>query len=347
MMSLSKRESMRYISSDSNGRTYATVLSEAVCYIELSNVTNIVKSFSVGKGDMFYINHDEECLTVIDCHFTEDDESDKDRIIQELSRINPHIFRFISTHPDEDHIKGLKEYTGIFEKKNRAINFYFVDNNVPADNPTNSFKTYLDYKKRQQLTYKIRRGLQLQYLNESGNGISSCNIEFLWPDRSQPCFHEALRNANAGIRCNDISPIIKYTAPNGLVYLWFGDMETPMLEEVLKVINIPRADIVFAPHHGRTSGSIPEGILQAINPQVIVLGIAESEYMNYYKGWCDIPQYSAGDITFFNDSKGAFVCFSKGGSYMPSEGKWVFEKSKSVDEFGRCIGYIKKDRIYE
>ena len=40
-----------------------------------------VKSFSVGNGDMFFINHNSDNFTTIDCYLTEDV---KDDILDEI-----------------------------------------------------------------------------------------------------------------------------------------------------------------------------------------------------------------------------------------------------------------------
>ena len=65
-----------------------------------------VKSFSVGNGDMFYIRHNSDNFTTIDCCLTDDV---KDDILNEIGTesADMSITRFISTHPDDDHIKGL------------------------------------------------------------------------------------------------------------------------------------------------------------------------------------------------------------------------------------------------
>jgi hypothetical protein len=69
---------------------------------------SLIKSFSVGNGDMFYIYHDTENFSIIDCCISEDNE---DTILEEISEKsnNKEITRFISTHPDEDHILGLEK----------------------------------------------------------------------------------------------------------------------------------------------------------------------------------------------------------------------------------------------
>ncbi len=66
-----------------------------------------IKSFSVGNGDMFYINHATDNFTVIDCCLNDDN---KNNILDEIKNISKdkNIRRFISTHPDEDHIHRIE-----------------------------------------------------------------------------------------------------------------------------------------------------------------------------------------------------------------------------------------------
>ena len=50
-------------------------------------------------------------------------------------------------------------------------------------------------------------------------------------------------------------------------------------------LKLPKADILFAPHHGRKTGKIPKSILDVVNPKIIVIGEADSEYLHYYQGY--------------------------------------------------------------
>ena len=70
------------------------------------------------------------------------------------------------------------------------------------------------------------------------------------------------------------------------------------MESIKDDLNIEKADIIFAPHHGRSSGKIPKVILDKIDPKLIVIGEAPSENLNYDSGDNTLTQNSAGDITF-------------------------------------------------
>ena len=75
-------------------------------------------------------------------------------------------------------------------------------------------------------------------------------------------------------------------------------MESDFLEKVMDEIIFPKADVIFAPHHGRNSGKIPKEFLDIICPKVIVIGEAKSEYLNYYEDFNTITQNTAKNIVF-------------------------------------------------
>jgi hypothetical protein len=68
---------------------------------------SLVKSSAVGNGDMFYIKHNTDNFTIIDCSMSPENHR---RIVTELKNesFGKNIIRFISTHPDDDHIRDLE-----------------------------------------------------------------------------------------------------------------------------------------------------------------------------------------------------------------------------------------------
>lgn len=72
-----------------------------------------------------------------------------------------------------------------------------------------------------------------------------------------------------------------------------GDIETEFLTNVNDKISFGDVDILFAPHHGRDSGKIPEEILKDINPKLIMIGEAPCEHLNYYNNYNTITQNTA------------------------------------------------------
>ena len=57
------------------------------CYYKIWGIyTSIIKSFSVGEGDMFYIKHNSSNFSIIDCCLDDDNKEEiVDEIISEFS----------------------------------------------------------------------------------------------------------------------------------------------------------------------------------------------------------------------------------------------------------------------
>ncbi len=111
---------------------------------------SIVKSFSVGNGDMFYIKHNSDNFSVIDCCM---DDSNKKRIIDEIEEKSAEkgVKRFISTHPDNDHIKGLK----CLDDKTNILNFYCVKNEATKKDETEDFVHYCNLRDWEKTFYLV------------------------------------------------------------------------------------------------------------------------------------------------------------------------------------------------
>jgi beta-lactamase superfamily II metal-dependent hydrolase len=253
---------------------------------------SLVKSLSVGHADMFYIKHNSDNFTIIDCCMSEDNQY---RFVNELKRESEGkaITRFISTHPDEDHIAGLT----FLHEKMPIWNFYCVKNATTKLDETEDFIQYCALRDDAKKAFYIFKGCSRKWMNESNEERKSSGISILWPDRNNKHFQEALAEANEGGSPNNISPIVQYDLNGGTTILWMGDLGTEFMEN-LDTIPVGPGDILFAPHHGRASGRVPSSWLEKIKPMLIVIGEAPSEHLHYYDGYNKITQNCAGDITF-------------------------------------------------
>lgn len=253
---------------------------------------SIIKSLSVDNGDMFYIKHNSDSFSVIDCYM---DEDNREEIVNELKResCDRTIKRFISTHPDDDHIRGLK----YLNQKMPISNFYCVENEVTKEEKTDDFIEYCKLRNSKK-TFHLEQGCSRCWLNKDSDERGGAGIHILWPVTSNKHYRNALREAKAGDSPNNISPIIKYSLQDGVNVLWMGDLETDFMEEIEDNVSLEKIDIVFAPHHGRDSGKIPKSWLDALNPKIIVIGEAPSQHLNYYQGFYTIKQNSAGELLF-------------------------------------------------
>ena len=292
---------------------------------------SIVKSFSVGDGDMFYIKHNSDNFTVIDCHYDSDDgwKCQLDEIEQQSK--GKGIVRFISTHPDNDHIKGLKDYNARFG----IANFYCVQNEATKVDETDDFKEYKKLRDDEKKAFHLFKGCSRKWMNRGDEERGCAGINCLWPVRENKFFKEALTKAKSGDSPNNISPVITYSIENGASFLWLGDIETNFLENVKDEIKFTPVSIVFAPHHGRQSGRLPESVLKKITPKIIVVGEASSDDLAYYNDYNTLTQNSAGDITF--------VCIgNKIRIYVESETYSVdfLEDEECEDAYGHYIGTL-------
>jgi len=265
---------------------------------------SIIKSLSVGNGDMFYIKHSSDNFTIIDCCMSEVQQED---IVNELimESAGKNIKRFISTHPDEDHIRGLK----YLDDNMGILNFYCVKNQATKDPIFDDFRRYCTLRDSEKAFY-LSAGCTRKWMNEKTDERGSSGINIYWPKLTNAYYLEALEEAKRGDNPNNISPIFTYHLSNGPCVMWMGDLETDLMEKIADSLNLPKANILFAPHHGRDSGKVPESLLKSIDPDLIVIGEANSEHLNYYSGYDTITQNSAENIIFDCNEKKVHVYVS-------------------------------------
>ena len=253
---------------------------------------SVVKSYSVGSGDMFYIRHNSDNFTMIDCDLNAENTSE---ILDDLrtARQGKGIHRFICTHPDEDHFGGIERLDAEFPIQN----FYVVKNQAIKDRETISFRHYTALRDGSKAFY-IKKGCTRKWMNVSDDERGSSGINVLWPDVENEHFRDALAECDAGNSYNNTSAVVHYQLKGGASFLWLGDLHTEFMESITDSIQLTKTTVVFAAHHGRDSGKIPNAWLEKLDPQIIVIGEAPSRHLNYYTGYRKITQNRAGDITF-------------------------------------------------
>ena len=248
-----------------------------------------VKSFAVGSGDMFYIRHGSDNFTIIDCCLPD---ANPDVILDELEseRLGKGITRFISTHPDDDHIRGLCELDATLGLRN----FYCVDNETTKPDWTADFERYGELRDSSGKAFHIYKGCTRRWMNQSTDERGSAGINVLWPVRTNAFFKAELARTKAGGSPNNISCILTYSLNGGNTIMWMGDLQSEFMELVKEEVEMPPVDILFAPHHGRDTP--PKQWLDAMNPQMVVLGDAAAEHLDPYSGFNKLRQSLAGDI---------------------------------------------------
>ncbi len=290
---------------------------------------SIVKSFSVGDGDMFYIRHGNDNFTIIDCCMPEENRGD---IINEIKSesADKNINRFISTHPDDDHLLGL-----LYLNEEKEIpNFYCVKNEVTKPDETDDFKKYCKLRDHDK-TFHLYRGCSRLWLNQGNEERGGSGIKILWPITRNEHYKAALENANAGNSPNNISIIMNYSLDDGASMLWMGDLETDFMENIKDAIAMDSADILFAPHHGRDSGKVPKDWLDDIDPKIVIIGEAPSRFLNYYEGYNTITQNSAGDILLECESGKTHIYVSSWRYFVD-----FLDDENKPDTYGNYIGTL-------
>lgn len=295
-----------------------------------------VKSFSVGNGDMFYINHNSDNFTTIDCCLADGVKKD---ILNEIESesLKKGVCRFISTHPDDDHIKGIVA----FDDKFKIKNFYRVDNNTSKkDTETDDFKRYKELRDDNKKSFELEKGCSRKWMNVSGDGRNHSYLYCLWPIKDNEKYKKALKTAAEGGSPNDISPAVRYL-DDDFSFLWMGDMGTEMQEEFDCKVTNKHTTIVFAPHHGRKTGHIPKSLMDKLTPKLIIVGEAPSDELDYYSDHDTITQNTAGNILF--ETNGDYLdIFVSESSYKKTDG--MVQNSNHGSHNGmKYLGSIKEE----
>ena len=293
---------------------------------------SIIKSFSVGDGDMFYIKHGSDSFTIIDCCLIDEK---KETIVKEIinQKSSKKINRFISTHPDQDHIKGLK----YLDERISINNFYCVENSAIKVEETEDFKHYCQLRDGNN-AYYVYKGCKRKWLNDHDEHRGSAGIHFLWPIVSNADYQEALAAVSEGTRYNNISTVFTYSLTNGITVMWMGDLEYEFLEKIKDDIQWPQIDVLFAPHHGRKTGKVSSDVLEKLKPSLVIIGEAKSEYLDYYSGYNTITQNTAKDIVLDCDI-GRMHIFVSNENYSYDTSFLEDEKITNVD-YGTYLGTL-------
>ncbi len=292
---------------------------------------SIVKSLAVGEGDMYYIRHGNDNFTLIDCCMGDDD---RDAIIKQVKAESrgKGVVRFISTHPDDDHICGL----AALDDAIGILNFYCVKNEATKSDKTVDFDRYCELRDDPKKPFYIKQGCSRRWMNVANEERGSAGINILWPDVTNERFKAALADAKAGKSCNNISCVVRYGLKNGAAMLWMGDLETDFMDEIEGDLELGSTDILFAPHHGRHTGKVPATWLREIEPKIVVLGEAPSGSLDYYAAYHTITQNSAGEITFVCE-EGRVDVYVSNENYSAS----FLDNEFKPDTYGKYIGTLK------
>lgn len=192
------------------------------------------------------------------------------------------VFRFLITHPDMDHMDGIKDFFEEFS----PINFYDTDNNKELDFPNNSpyriedwefYKTLRDTKPecdpKRLVLYSGDSG---PYRTEDWDGKPPGDAFYVLAP-TPDLVSEANKNGNY----NDCSYVILYCGYGGKV-LFGGDAHDKTWKHIIDNYSsiVKDIDLLVAPHHGRKSDR-DYSFLDTLNPKMTFFGNAKSEHLAY------------------------------------------------------------------
>ena len=340
----------------------------------------VVHFLNVSPGDCSIILHPSTNVTMIDvCGAKPVGRDRKDEVIaraKAASETNPNkfnqasypdnpiaylrdlgrssIFRFILTHPDMDHMHGLK---ALFDAVT-VTNFWDIKNN--KEFPKDPLGMYSDddsglYKKLRAGTGSSKRlefyaGASSVYFNQDASGGSGDGLFILAPTK------ELVKAANESGDYNDASYVILLRAGDFRM-IFAGDSHDATWEYILKTYptEVRNVDVLVAPHHGRDSDRSYD-FLDTLRPTITLFGYAPAEHTAYDKwdrrGLAYITSDNAGTIGVIFDENEFHVIVrhepfaSKYGSSSPIDtplGRfhWILtsktQDAKMVDEVVKAL----------
>lgn len=300
----------------------------------------IVHFLNVGNGDCSVIEHSSQRVTVIDVCKARDPSDARvalDKAIRALTatssprgnfnqKDNPEnpieylrargisaIHRFILSHPDMDHMDGIKAFFDAFP----VTNFWDTDNTAEKEFAQGSPFDEADW----ELYERLRRGaipgitrLALhagtvgKYWNQTEDGSSSDGLHVLAPTA------KLVGEANACRDFNDCSYVVLYRVENFKI-LFCGDSHDKTWEHILAnhPDEIRNVDVLVAPHHGRHSDR-DFSFLDVTLPLLTLFGNAPSEHLAYQawsqRGLAYVTNNQAGTVILDVSAGGLRVLFT-------------------------------------
>ncbi len=277
---------------------------------------------NVGHGDCSIIKHDSGRITMIDINNTDsyDKESmgellesfnlrqtsilwdpmhglrEKGYGIQPTNPIeffkenfqNENIFRYIQSHPDLDHMRGLGELSkaGI-----SIINFWDTENERSIEEEMTeydkeSWEKYQEYRSGEggSKVLRLYRGSKGIYYNQEPEGVPPGDgWQILSPTE------EIVKAANDAQKWNNLSYVLRLSY-KGKRIIFAGDAEEEVWDDLVDQYDSDlKCDVLKASHHGRDTGYHAEAV-KRMNPEYTILSVgkkpendASNKYRHYSK----------------------------------------------------------------
>lgn len=249
---------------------------------------------NVGKGSCTIIDFPSGHLSVIDVDDSRAVSESEKAAIEHLQKAKPNnpidyivsnfsneIFRFILTHPDMDHMSGIKT---LFKKK-YVRNFWHVPEDKPdPDNWGNSPYDKSDWEFYQSL--KNREVKNVTVVNPLRGAIADCcwvqdGIRILSPSKA------LMKTAEKSKEYDNLSYVLQINC-NGIRVMLAGDATKIVLDDIVANYKADglQSSILLAPGHG-SKNHVSKDFLSAVKPRLTIVSVAEGvdydsdSYKNY------------------------------------------------------------------
>lgn len=278
---------------------------------------------NVGHGDCTIIEHHSGHITMVDINNSQTLDDDSDREIAESYNIsgltyllrksaslnylseagygisltdpvdyykthigNKQIFRYIQTHPDLDHMRGLKRLS---QEGIKISNFWDTNHNkkmedFQSDDDEEHWNEYLRLRSSKDITVlNCFRDTRNKFFNMDDYGTNGDNLWILSTTK------ELKDAANKNNDINGHSYVLWFEYA-GIKVVFGGDATEPIWESIYnKYGKGLKCHILKASHHGRDSGYYQPAV-EAMSPEYTIVSVGkkpESDASNKYRNYCD------------------------------------------------------------
>lgn len=246
-----------------------------------------VHFIDVGQGDAILVQVNSKNLLI-----DSGPRDEKEKLINYLDSVYiPQFDYIIATHPHEDHIGNMDYIINNY----KVLNFYAPK--VTTD--TVSFENMAEALTRKNLKLKI-----LKANNTTINLGYNTLVEVFSP------------NLDTYDNLNNYSPIIKITY-GSTSFLFTGDAETEIEEEVISKYSNLKSDVLKIGHHGSSTSSSLE-FLKAVNPKISIISVGKN---NTYGHPTKETLEKLKDTTLFRTDKNNSIVISSDGKSIKYSNK--------------------------
>jgi competence protein ComEC len=291
-----------------------------------------VHVLNVGAGSCTVVEHPSGHVTMVDVNdggdqrSYETERSDKpltDPIAWCKTNAPSGLFRFILSHPDADHMAGLRRMLG--DDAFVITNFWDLQHTrTRTEGDCRTEAAWHDWA----LYVAMREDLDLDGVTwpkriypmrgDSSDFWNQDSIEVLSPTQ------ELVASANKADVYNDASYVLRFRHGTSSVLL-ASDIEEPAWRDIIDAGVPLRSNVLIASHHGRKSGFSADA-MDLIRPEVVIVSTAklpaEHDGISLYKSRCDrvlstrvdgdtsISMYDDGTLAVYDSENKALAVFN-------------------------------------